>query len=197
MSPGSLAALGHCGRQSVGSAAPTSQAPGPRHPLAGSWPLMVPLFLGSGAWGTACPGLYGDPPEPRVHGLGWEGGGLGVLRVVCPGAGWARSPGSQEAGCGALTGRRRSCFGYPPVPRGKEQHTGPLGSRPGPRGPPGQRAGDAGPGLCGQEGLHSSAAAPGGAVYGTMPSSPLSTPSPREMSRFPSMWLQEQAGAEG
>lgn len=50
--PRSLAALGHC-RQSVGLLPPLP-GPGPR--LAGSWPLMVPLFLGSGAWGTACPG---------------------------------------------------------------------------------------------------------------------------------------------
>lgn len=60
--------------------------------LAGSSPLMVPPPPGSGAWGPACPGSHGDPPEPRVHGLGWDGGGLGVPRSCAQGL---AGPGAQ------------------------------------------------------------------------------------------------------
>ena len=145
-----------CGRQSAGLAAPTNHVPGPA--LAGSSPLMVPPPPGSGAWGPACPGSHGDPPEPRVHGLGWDGGGLGGAQVVCPGVGRARSPGLAVKLVSAALGSAT-----PSVPRGSE-HTGTLGSSPRAQGTPGTAAWRCQPRAVWSGRASFLAAAPGGAV---------------------------------
>ena len=128
---------------------------------------------GSGARGPACPGSHGDPPEPQVHGLGWDGCGLGVPQVVCPGVGQARGPGLVVKLVSRLVSYRG--LGHFPCSQGFSAHRDSGFISQGTGGP--EESGLEMPAQCGQAGLHSWPQLPRGCVTDlTLPPPPLPPP---------------------